>query len=472
MTERESVHRYIEEHEGEHIARVQEYLRQPSISADGTGMRECARLLQEYYRALGCGEVEEVEAGGYPFVWASYSCGAPRTIVNYSMYDVQPVDGETWSSPPFEAHLRDLPPLGRVIVARGAINSKGGYRMWLNALESILAVTGRLPVNILFTAEGEEELGSPHLPAFIARFQERLRQADGVLSCIPSQQHDGSVRLSLGVKGIYEARLECSGERWGRGPEKHDVHSSMKAIADSPVWRLIHALSTLTTPDGNRVLIEGFYDNAALPTDEDRELIRELSARFDPALWQRTRHIRRWADDLSGEELLTRFLFSPTLNIQGIWGGHTGAGSKTVLPHKGTCQIDIRLVPGMTVEEVHEKLRRHLDRHGYPDIAILPLGGYPPARTSLQTSLVQAVVKMYRECGITPNVWPLSGGSWPMYLYCEAPLSLPYCAGGLGHGGGAHSPDEYLVVQGNGVVAGLVEAEKSYVDILYNLAQP
>ncbi|HLC26515.1 MAG TPA: peptidase dimerization domain-containing protein, partial [bacterium] len=206
----------------------------------------------------------------------------------------------------------------------------------------------------------------------------------------------------------------------------------------------------------------------ASPTSEDLELIRDLSSQFDSSLWQQTHAIRRWADDLSGQELLMRFMFSPTLNIQGIWGGHTGAGSKTVLPHKGVCQIDVRLVPGMTVEEVHEKLRAHLDRHGYGDIAILPLGGYPPARTSLKTKLVQAVVQMYRDHDITPQIWPLSGGSWPMYLYCEKPLRLPYCAGGLGHGGGAHSPDEYLVIEGNGAVAGLVEAEKSYVDILYN----
>ena len=468
MKERKAVYEYIEDHEAEHVARVQEYLRQPSISADGTGMSDCSRLLQEYYRELGCREVAEVDVGGYPFVWAVYSRGAPKTIINYSMYDVQPVEGEVWSSPPFEAHLQKRPPFERVIVARGAHNSKGGYRMWLNALQSIIAVEGKLPVNIYFTAEGEEELGSPHLPAFIDRYLSRLQEADGVLSCIPCQQHDGGIRLTLGVKGIYEFRLECSGERWGKGPEKHDVHSSMKAIADSPVWRLIHALSTLTAPDGNRVLVEGFYDNAASPTSEDLELIRDLSSQFDSSLWQQTHAIRRWADDLSGQELLMRFMFSPTLNIQGIWGGHTGAGSKTVLPHKGVCQIDVRLVPGMTVEEVHEKLRAHLDRHGYGDIAILPLGGYPPARTSLKTKLVQAVVQMYRDHEITPQIWPLSGGSWPMYLYCEKPLRLPYCAGGLGHGGGAHSPDEYLVIEGNGAVAGLVEAEKSYVDILYN----
>jgi acetylornithine deacetylase/succinyl-diaminopimelate desuccinylase-like protein len=274
--------------------------------------------------------------------------------------------------------------------------------------------------------------------------------------------------MAMGAKGIFEFELECSGKLWGRGPKAYDVHSSMKAAADSPVWRFIQALSTLTSGDGNIVGIEGFYDNVLPPSEEDLELISQLEKSFDSTVWRRMFKIDRWIDDLQGRELLLRFIYSPTLNIQGIYGGHIGAGSKTVLPHKVACTMDIRLVPNMTVEEVTNMLRNHLDKLGYADILIKPLAGYPPAKASTRTAIAQAVIQMYRKNGIEPQIWPISGGSWPMYLYCGNPINLPYCSGGLGHGGGAHSPDEYLVIEGDGKVAGIVEAEKSYVDILYS----
>jgi acetylornithine deacetylase/succinyl-diaminopimelate desuccinylase-like protein len=470
MPNLEKIYRYIEDHKSEHIAKVQEYLRQPSISAENKGIRECAKLLMEYYRRLGCREVELVETEGHPCIWAYYEAGAPKTLINYCMYDVQPVAGEVWTFPPFEATLVEKPPFKKVVIARGAFNSKGGYRMWLNALEAIIAVEGTLPVNIMFTAEGEEELGSPHLEQFIRQYQDRLRQADAVLNTGPSQQIDGSIRMAMGAKGIFEFELECSGSLWGRGPREFDVHSSMKAAADSPIWRFIHALASLTSEDGNTVQIEGFYDNVLPPSEEDLELIDRLEKTFNPEVWQRMFKIDRWIDDLQGRDLLIRFLYSPTLNIQGIYGGHIGAGSKTVLPHKVTCTADIRLVPKMTVNEVMTKLRAHLDRRGYTDIRIKPLAGYPPAKVSYKTAIAQAVIQTYRKNGIEPQIWPISGGSWPMYLYCGDPINLPYCSGGLGHGGNAHSPDEYLVIEGDGKVAGIVEAEKSYVDILYNYA--
>lgn len=464
------IYEYLEEHKLEHVAKVQEFLRQPSISTENKGIRECAQLLKEYYRKIGCQEVELVETGGHPCIWAYYHAEAPKTLINYCMYDVQPVAGETWTHPPFEAKLVEKPPFKLVVMARGAYNSKGGYRMWLNALEAILAVEGKLPVNLMFTAEGEEELGSPHLAQFIHQYKERLRRADAVLNTGPSQQIDGSIRMAMGAKGIAEFELECSGHLWGRGPQEFDVHSSMKAITDSPIWRFIHALASLTSLDGNTIRIEGFYDRVRPPTEEDLELIGQLEKTFDPEVWRRTFKIDRWVDDLQGRELLMKFIYSPTLNIQGIYGGHIGAGSKTVLPHKVACTLDIRLVPDMTVDEVMVKLRAHLDKLGYTDILIRPLAGYPPAKVSHKTDIAQAVIQMYRKNGIEPQIWPISGGSWPMYLYCKDPLQLPYCSGGLGHGGNAHSPDEYLVIEGDGKVAGIVEAEKSYVDILYNYA--
>ena len=472
MANLEAIHRHIEEHEAEHIAKVQEFLRQPSISAENYGVQECAELLRQYYADLGCQEAELVETEGHPGVWAYYDAGAPKTIVNYCMYDVQPIVGEAWSSPPFEARLVEKPPLGKVIINRGAINSKGPYRMWLNALESIIAVEGKLPVNIMFTAEGEEELGSPHFPQIISQYQERLRTADACLNLGASQNQEGKIQMSLGNKGIVYMELECTGQEWGRGPQQYDVHSSFKAVTDSPAWRLVQALSTMTSRDGNTILIEGWYDKVENPSQADLELVDKLVDTFDDGVWKEILKVEHWIDDAEGRDLILKYLYSTTLNIDGIWGGYTGPGTKTVLPHKVTCKVDTRLVPNQESKDVVPLMRAHLDKHGYKDIQIRQLGGYEWSKTSVKDAVVQALLSVYGQYGVKDVIiWPHMGGSAPMYLYTREPINLPLVSGGLGHGARAHSPDEYLVIEGNDKVAGLVRAEQSYVDILCTYAE-
>lgn len=466
-----AIHRYIEAHKQEHIAKVQEFLRQPSISAESVGIRECAELLASYYRALGCQEVTLIETDGHPGVWACYDAGAPKSFVNYCMYDVQPVVGETWETPPFEAALVRQDPFPLVVRARGAINSKGPYRMWLNALEAIIAVEGRLPINIFFTAEGEEELGSPHLSQIVNRYTERMKGASALFDCGANQDAEGSLELALGNKGIVYFELECSGAKWGRGPKAFDIHSSYKAVVDSPAWRLTQALSSMVTPDGNRVLIEGWYDKVAPPTSEDVELLDALAKEWSDAPWKQMLQVDRWVNDETDRKLLHRYMFTTSLGVDGIWGGYTGPGTKTVLPHKVTVKLDARLVPNQEAEDIIPLVRRHLDKHGFTDIESRQLGGYPPSKTSVKEPAVQAVLEVYRRWGVKTTVWPLIAGSGPMHLYTRPPLSLPALFTGLGHGGRYHSPDEYLVIEGDGKVAGLVEAEKSYVDIVYAFAE-
>lgn len=480
------IFRYLEEHHDRHVKNLQEFCRQPSISAENYGVRECAVLLGDYYRRLGCQEVEIVPTDGHPCVWAYLDAGAPKTIVNYCMYDVQPVVNERWSSPPFDARIwdaseaddaevgpqlrEDLKTFRKILVARGAVNSKGPYRAWLNALEAIIAVEKKPPVNIMFTAEGEEELGSPHFPQFIDKVKHRLSGAHAVLNPSASQNRQGKVVMALGVKGIVYFELECAGRSWGRGPQAYDVHSSFKAVVDSPAWRLIEALATMVSPDGNTITIDGFYDNVAPPSPEDLELVEALVKTWDEATWKQVLQVDRFIDDATGRDLLLKYLYSTTLNIDGIWGGYTGPGTKTVLPHKVACKMDVRLVPTQHSSEILPKIRGHLDRHGFTDIAIRPLNGYEWAKTSVRADVVQAVLGVYRDHGIEPLIMPHTGGSAPMYLYSRDPLTLPVCGGGLGHGGRAHSPDEYFVIEGNDRVGGLLECERSHVEMLYAYA--
>lgn len=471
MGRREAIHRYIEEHRDEHIEKVQEFLRQPGISAEGVGIRESAQLLVRYYRDLGCQEVTLVETEGHPGIWAYLDVGAPKTLVNYCMYDVQPVADQPWTHDPFAADLVPQSPFPLVVIARGAYNSRGPYRMWLNALESILSVEGTLPVNLMFVAEGEEEIGSPHFPQIVARYRERLAQADAVFNADASQDIRGQVRITLGNKGIVYLELHCSGQRWGRGPQNRGLHSSRKAVVDSPVWRLIQALATLTTLDGNTIAIPGLNDNVRPPSPEDEAFIRQLAATFDEAVWKEEWDVPRFVDDLTGEALLRRYFFSPSLNINGIYAGYVGTGTLTVIPPEAFCKLDFRLVPDMEAGEIVPKLRAHLDRHGYGDIEIRLRAAYEWSRTPPDAAIVRAVLQVYEAYGVPYQVWPLSAGSMPMYLFTRPPLNLPLIDGGLGHGGRNHAADEYLVIEGSGRVAGLVDAEKAFVDILYAYAE-
>ena len=467
----ERIFKYVDSHVDDHVTKIQELLRQPSVSAENYGVRQCAELLRDYFKKLGCKDARLVETKGHPVVYGEYDANAEKTLIIYMMYDTQPVVGEKWSSPPFEAKLVNIEPFGRCLMARGAINTKGPLRAFLNALESIQATGEEVPVNLKFVAEGEEELASAHLPDFINQYVDKLKDADAVFFCSASQNQEGNIVMPLGNKGIVYMELECSGERWGKEPMQFDIHSSNKAWVDSPAWRLIPALSTMTDETGNKILIDGFYDNVAPPSKEDLELIDKLAKTFDEKPRKEIMKVKTFIDDVHGRDAVLKLLCSTTLNIDGIWGGYTGPGSKTVLPYKVTCKVDARLVPNQSSSEVIPKIRKHLDKFGYKDIEIRKLGGYEWSKASVKCDIVQAVIRAYKRFGIDPSeIWPLNPGSAPLYLFSRGPLYLDFCHGGLGHGGRAHSPDEYFVVDGNKKVAGLAGCEKSFVAVLYEFA--
>lgn len=466
------MYKYIDEHYELHLGKLQELLRQPSISAENQGIRECAELVKRYLTDLGCDTSSIVDTSGHPVVFGTYDAEADKTIIIYLMYDTQPVDEPGWIVPPLEGQVIDLEPFGQSLVARGAFNTKGELRAFLNACESITAAGEEIPVNLMFVAEGEEELGSRHLPEFIEQYVAELRTADAVFFPSASQNQKGKIVMSLGVKGIVYFELELDGGTWGFGPSRFDIHGSNKAWVDSPVWRMIQALSSMTTKDGNRVRIDSFYETVASISQEDSELLDELAKTFDEPATKELMAVETFIDDVHGREALIKYLYSPTLNIDGIWGGYIGPGTKTVLPHKITAKVDVRLVPNMSTKEVLPKIRRHLDKHGFTEVRIRELeSGYDWAKTSIKNPAAQAVITTYNEFGFTPEVWPHSAGSAPFCMFNREPLNLPFIQGGIGHGGRAHAPNEYIVVGEEGPTAGLTTLEKSYVAILDNLSR-
>lgn len=464
-----AVYAYIDAHLDQHIAEIQRWLRQPSVSAQNIGIREMAELLRNDLRALGFQEAELVPTPGHPGVWGYYDAGAEKTLLLYMMYDVQPVEPADWRSPPFEARLVDTE-LGTVVMSRGAMNQKGPERALLNAVASILAVEGRLPVNLMVAAEGEEELGSPNYPAIVDRYEERMRTADGVIFPFNSQDANGDFEMSLGVKGILYLELEATGGPQG-GPRNAEIHGSYKAIVDAPAIRLVQALASLTSPDGNTIVIPGYYDAVREPTVEEQRLINGLADHWDDASMHQAFAVDRWIDGVTGRDAIMKYLYDPTFNIDGIWSGYTGEGTKTILPHKATAKVDSRLPPGLSADSALAMIRRHLDQNGFGDIVIRQLAGYPAAQTSIDAPLVRAAIGVFNKYGATPRVSPRLAGSAPFYQFTER-LGLPLVFSGLGHGAGAHAPNEYMLIhpREGSRVAGLATIEKAYVDLLYALA--
>jgi len=292
----------------------------------------------------------------------------------------------------------------------------------------------------------------------------------GVFMPMASQDRDGLVTVLLGAKGVIEVQLIASGEKWGLGPGK-DVHSSLKAMIDSPTWHLVHALNTLVSEDGNTITIDDYPQPLPISA-EQKAMIAEGAKRRDEAKMKQQLSTRQWIDDLPFVEALERLVSQPTVNIEGLVGGYTGPGGKTVLPHSAEAKLDLRLVPDMKADEALAALRKHLVNHGYGDIEVIYSGGYDPTSTPASAPLIQAQVSVLKKAEIDPVMWPRSAGSYPGYIFTGPPLNLASGHFGLGHGSGAHAPDEYFVIESeNPEVKGWDGAVLSYVEYLYELAK-
>jgi acetylornithine deacetylase/succinyl-diaminopimelate desuccinylase-like protein len=455
----------------ESLERLRQWVKQPSIAAENRGMNEGCELMISMAKDAGFQPVTRMSTDGQPGAFATLDAGAKRTVGIYFMYDVKQVDASEWSSPPWDAAIVDKPGFGKVVMGRGAVNQKGPEAAFLAALHAIRGAGRKLPVNLVLVAEGEEEIGSPHFKQVVQRPEvaDALKKCIGVVMPSPSQDPDGTVTVSLGAKGVVELELVSTGEKWGRGPKK-DVHSSNRARLDSPAFHLVQALNTLVTANGDPA-IDGFADAARSPSVAQKAMLDAAAARLSEASAKRQLSTDRWAHDLAWRESLEQFLFRPTVNIEGLVSGYTGPGGKTVLPHKAVAKLDLRLVPDMTYDAAIAALKAHLAKHGFGDIEVNPSGGYDPTSTSADAPIIKAQMTVYKRGGYDPILWPRNAGSYPGYVFTGEPLKLPSGHFGLGHGGGAHAPDEYLVVEPqNPKVMGWDGAVDSYVDYLYELA--
>ncbi len=481
----QKVFTYIDTHIDEHVENLQKWIQQPSISNSGEGIPESAEMVKGFFDKLGCQQTRVYDVGtteygsqGNPVVYAKCDEGAPRTLAVYWMYDTMPVtQPDLWVSPPFEARLVDgktaglNPDFKKVLIGRGATNSKGPEMSQLNALMSMKAVLGKLPVNLIFVAEGDEERMDIGLRKFVIDHPDLLKGADAMVGLGRG-----------GSEGCVYVELTTSGKSWGRGPTVSDIHGSWKRSVDSVAWRHIKMLSSLVSDDGNTPKIDGFFDGIEGPTPSEVTTLKEQAAHLDLKKSAANLGVARYISD-DPFTMLKMNRMGTSFNLDGIWGGNMYAGGAgAILPNKITSKHNFRYVPNMHGTDIVKKLRAQLDKNGYKDVEVKLIGDVPWAKMDGNNDIAHAVDLMYDQFAVgregrVQGESILNGGYWPAYLFTNGPtgqklndVSMPIDGGSVGTGGRAHAANEYWVIEGAGRSYGMAGAEQSFAALVYNFA--
>jgi acetylornithine deacetylase/succinyl-diaminopimelate desuccinylase-like protein len=415
-----------------YLARLLEYVRRPSISAHGIGIAETAAWLEEQLRALGM-QTQLLPTAGWPMVLGHRHDvpGAP-TVLLYGHYDVQPPDPlEAWVSPPFEPEVRD----GR-IYGRGVGDNKGQHFAQLLAIEATLALRGRLPCNVVVLLEGEEEVGSPHMPEIVRQHRELL-DVDLVITADGPVHESGRACILFGVRGVLSFELRARGAN-------RDLHSgNWGGVAPNPIWTLVQLLATMKNAQGE-ITIDGFYDSVVPPADLERQALAALPV--DEARVLRELGLAEF-DAPAGRGFAERLSLWPTLTINGLHGGYAGPGSKTVLPHEAVAKCDIRLVADQGIEEIRAKVEAHVRRHA-PGVEFIFQGGMDPSKTPIDSPFaapIRAAVGLGQA--EEPLIIPAMGGSLPDYVFTKV-LGVPAFVVPYANADEAnHAPNENLEVE-------------------------
>ena len=402
--ELKQVFAYIDSHTDQDAENLQKWIQQPSISNSGEGIPESAEMVKGFFDKLGCQTTRVYDVGiteygtpGNPVVYAKCDEGAPKTVAFYWQYDTMPVTQPTnWVSPPFEAKIvpgsvTNLPSYSKVLIGRGATNSKGPEMAQLNALMAYKAVHGKLPVNVIFVAEGDEERMDIGLRKFIHDHSDLLSEADALYAGGPSE-------------GCVYVELTTSGTAWGRGPTVSDIHGVFKRTTDSPAWRHIHMLASLTSQDGNTPLIKGFFDNMEQPTAAQMDELKKRAATMDLKKMAQAQGVARYMSD-DPVQVLKDGMYGTSFNLDGIWGGNMYAGGAgAILPNKITSKHNFRYVPRMNGLDIVKKLRAQLDANGYKDVEIKLIGDVPWSRgSSPDTDITHAHTAAADMLGLDKN---------------------------------------------------------------------
>jgi acetylornithine deacetylase/succinyl-diaminopimelate desuccinylase-like protein len=414
-----------------HVDELRRLVEIPSVSAQHRGIDECCQAVVGLLEARGMRTA--VHETPYAPVITAHGGGGDTTLLFYEHYDVQPEDPlDEWTTPPFQLTERDGKMYGR-----GAADTKGNLICRLAAIDAAREVLGDDPIAYTFVIEGEEEIGSPNLEPFIAAHADELR-ADACLWESGGVDADDRPRVSIGMKGIATFDLRCR-------VSSYDLHSSLGAVVDNPLYRIAAAIASLRDEAG-RVTIDGFLDDVVPlgPADEDA-----LAAVPDHTeQMRRTYGVAGFLGGASGTDLNRRLYLAPCVNVNGIHGGYGGDGTKTVLPREAIAKLDIRLVPRQNPDRVLRAVREHLDRRGFTDVEVVPNVGEWAGRTAVDDPFVALVARTAELAyGVPPVILPSSAGTGPAHPFVEH-LRVPFAGAGCNYPGGrAHAPDEHVRIE-------------------------
>jgi acetylornithine deacetylase/succinyl-diaminopimelate desuccinylase-like protein len=418
---------HIDSNNAKSLDALKKLVRQPSVSAKGEGIEECANLVLEMLQDLGASpRILRVDDGNPLIVGEIRSKSNPKkTLLFYNHYDVQPPEPlDEWFFPPFEPTEKE----GK-LYGRGVSDDKAELVGRVSVTKAFLETWGDVPCNFKFLFEGEEEIGSTHLHDYVKRFPDAFK-AHATIWEFGGVDAKERPQVVLGVKGIFYVELRAKNAN-------RDVHSSLGAIVDNPAWRLVWALNSLKK--GEKILVPGWYDDVKPLTRIDNEYLENWP--YPEKEVRKELGLKNFIGGIKGMEVRKAFVAKPTCTICGLYSGYTGPGSKTVLPKEALAKIDFRLVPEQDPVDLQRKLVRHLKKRGFPDIEITYAEGEKAARTSPKEPISIAALEAAKLAfDKKPVVVLSSAGTGPMYLF-----KSPCVAIGGGHSKSqAHAPNENL----------------------------
>lgn len=429
------VYGYIDQRSQDFVQELTKLVQQPSVSATGEGIQECAEMVEKMLREVGFSTQMIPEKDGNPVVCGELkSERSKKTLLFYNHYDVQPPEPlGAWEFAAFSGKV-----YGGRIYGRGASDNKGNIVSRINAVQAFLKTVGDVPVNVKFVVEGEEEIGSPHLES-VVKSNKDLFSNNATIWEFGGTNFEGRPEIYLGLKGVLSVELRAEGA-------SRDAHSAQAPLIPNPAWRLVWALSTLKNEE-DRILVEGFYDNVEQPSKEELQLLDQIP--LEEEKLRKALGLKHFLHNKTGLEAKRTLLFDPTCTINGFLTGYTGSGSKTVLPREAMVKLDFRLVPNQMPCEILKKLVKHLQRSGFNDVKVIRHGSTEPAKTKVTDRFVEVVAeaaeKVYKKKTV---VYPTSAGSGPMHLFRNW-LNCPVVSAGCSHADAkAHAPNENLTLEG------------------------
>ncbi len=428
------------------VSDLQTLIRQPSVSASRKGITECAYLVAGIMNKAGIstqvlnldqtlhgggqnGRNENINAN--PLVYGEVTSKANpdgKTILFYNHYDVQPEDPiQLWDKDPFSGNVE-----GNYVFGRGAADDKGELITRVKAVECILKKTGDVPCNVKFVVEGEEEIGSVHIPQYLERFKEKFA-CDGIIWEFGYVDQKDRPIIGLGMKGLlYVELLAC-------GP-KIDAHSSLAVLIENPAWDLVKALNSMRDVNG-KILVKDWYNEVREFNPQEISLMEKEP--FDEESFKNEYKTEKFVNNVTGVEVRKALVGDPTCNIAGIVSGYTGEGAKTVLPAQAISKLDFRLVPDMIPEKQFNRVKKHLDEKGFRNINVRFLHGVAAARVSPADPFVNLVQAGAEEVFGSAIISVSSAGTGPMNSFIDTLKSPCVLVGSTYMHAKIHSPNEF-----------------------------